>query len=70
MSRCSHLLRYHHAKSVPSNGPVWPQDLAGTLNVELVDYACGGATADNNLVQGYTVRSSLDDLLSMTIPRN
>jgi hypothetical protein len=38
-----------------SNGPVWAQLLAKTQALELHDHAIGGATADNSVVQGYTV---------------
>lgn len=33
--------------------------MAQTLGLELLDYAVGGATADNNIVQGYTVSHKL-----------
>ncbi|KAF2166056.1 carbohydrate esterase family 16 protein [Zasmidium cellare ATCC 36951] len=42
---------YNHSFS---NGPKWSNDLADTLSVELLNYAAGGATADNSFVQGYT----------------
>ncbi|CCF35773.1 GDSL-like Lipase/Acylhydrolase [Colletotrichum higginsianum] len=37
-----------------SNGPVWPEYVAANLSIPLYDYAVGGATTSNNLVQGYT----------------
>ncbi|KAF2235232.1 carbohydrate esterase family 16 protein [Viridothelium virens] len=37
-----------------SNGPVWVEDVATNLSIPLYDYAVGGATTNNNLVQGYT----------------
>nr|WPL92274.1 GDSL-like lipase/acylhydrolase U56931 [Ganoderma boninense] len=37
-----------------SNGPVWIEYVAGNLSVPLVDFAVGGATSSNELVQGYT----------------
>lgn len=37
-----------------SNGPVWVEDLAANLDVPLRDYAVGGATTSNALVQGYS----------------
>ncbi|KAF3762181.1 hypothetical protein M406DRAFT_332568 [Cryphonectria parasitica EP155] len=37
-----------------SNGPVWPQYLASNLSIPLYDYATGGATTSNSLIQGYT----------------
>lgn len=38
-----------------SNGPVWATTLARTLgNIPLLDYATGGATADNSFITGYT----------------
>lgn len=37
-----------------SNGPVWPEDLSHALSAQLLDYAVGGATADNSVVTGYT----------------
>ncbi|KZP29959.1 carbohydrate esterase family 16 protein [Athelia psychrophila] len=52
-----------------SNGPVWVEDIAGALNVELHDFAIGGSSSDNNLTQGLTgpnatiaVPSALDQL--------
>ncbi|CAG8796552.1 13368_t:CDS:2 [Gigaspora margarita] len=36
------------------NGKVWAEYLAETLNVELENYAFGGATADSNFIQGST----------------
>ncbi|RDA85717.1 hypothetical protein CP532_0716 [Ophiocordyceps camponoti-leonardi (nom. inval.)] len=41
-----------------SNGPTWAEDLAATLHVPLYDYARGGATTDNALVQGVTGNKS------------
>ncbi|RDA94068.1 hypothetical protein CP533_5296 [Ophiocordyceps camponoti-saundersi (nom. inval.)] len=41
-----------------SNGPTWVEDLAATLHVPLYDYARGGATVDNALVQGVTGNKS------------
>lgn len=43
----------YHAHSF-TNGPVWPTLLAHTLNASLLDFATGGATASNALVQGFT----------------
>jgi phospholipase/lecithinase/hemolysin len=37
-----------------SDGPVWVEDVASNLSIPLYDYAYGGATTDNNLVEGYT----------------
>ncbi|PHH69403.1 hypothetical protein CDD80_6772 [Ophiocordyceps camponoti-rufipedis] len=37
-----------------SNGPVWPEDLAEMLSIPLYDYAQGGATTDNAIVEGHT----------------
>jgi phospholipase/lecithinase/hemolysin len=37
-----------------SNGPVWVENVAANLSIPLYDYAYGGATTDNHLVQGYT----------------
>lgn len=37
-----------------SNGPVWVERLAANLSVPLHDYAYGGATTSNALVQGYS----------------
>ncbi|PIL23397.1 hypothetical protein GSI_14708 [Ganoderma sinense ZZ0214-1] len=37
-----------------SNGPVWIEYVAGNLSVPLVDFALGGATSSNALVQGFT----------------
>lgn len=39
-----------------SNGPVWAQLIAKENRLDLHDFAVGGATADNTVVQGYTVR--------------
>ncbi|CAG8688316.1 8819_t:CDS:2 [Dentiscutata erythropus] len=36
------------------NGKVWAEYLAESLNVELVNYAFGGATADSGFIQGST----------------
>ncbi|KAJ6503685.1 GDSL-like Lipase/Acylhydrolase [Mycena sanguinolenta] len=53
-----------------SNGPVWVEDVASKLHLSLTDYAVGGATSNNTLVQGYTgpnsipVPSALDQLNS------
>ncbi|KAI5478572.1 hypothetical protein MNV49_004831 [Pseudohyphozyma bogoriensis] len=41
-----------------SNGPVYAEDLAGFLSAPIYDYAVGGATTNNTLVQGYTGPSS------------
>lgn len=41
-----------------SNGPVWDEDLSKTLNIPLINYAYGGATTSNKLVQGYSGRNS------------
>jgi len=37
-----------------SDGKVWPEYLAASLGVPLLDYAHGGATIDNSIVAGYT----------------
>ncbi|EJF59503.1 GDSL lipase/esterase [Dichomitus squalens] len=37
-----------------SNGPVWIEYVASNLSVPLLDFATGGATTSNALVQGYT----------------
>lgn len=37
-----------------SNGPVWAESVAANLSIPLYDYAYGGATTSNALVQGYT----------------
>ncbi|KAF2671189.1 GDSL-like Lipase/Acylhydrolase [Microthyrium microscopicum] len=37
-----------------SNGPVWAENVASNLSIPLYDYAYGGATTSNVLVQGYT----------------
>jgi phospholipase/lecithinase/hemolysin len=37
-----------------SDGPVWCEDVASNLSIPLYDYAYGGATTSNELVQGYT----------------
>ena len=37
-----------------SNGPVWIEHVAANLSIPLHDYAFGGATTDNTLVEGYT----------------
>ncbi|KAK2011937.1 GDSL-like Lipase/Acylhydrolase [Colletotrichum eremochloae] len=37
-----------------SDGIVWPEYVAGNLSIPLYDYAVGGATTSNSLVQGYT----------------
>lgn len=37
-----------------SNGLVWAEYVAGNLSTPLYDYAVGGATTSNSLVQGYT----------------
>ncbi|KAJ6536837.1 SGNH hydrolase-type esterase domain-containing protein [Mycena capillaripes] len=54
-----------------SNGPVWVEAVASKLHLSLTDYAVGGATSNNTLVQGYTgpnsivpVPSALDQLNS------
>ncbi|RDX40351.1 hypothetical protein OH76DRAFT_1450781 [Lentinus brumalis] len=44
----------HYAGGRFSNGPVWIEYVAGNLSISLVDYAIGGATTSNALVQGYT----------------
>ncbi|KAJ4406202.1 hypothetical protein N0V82_010170 [Gnomoniopsis sp. IMI 355080] len=41
-----------------SNGPVWAQYLASNLSLPLYDYAVGGATSSNALIQGFTGPSS------------
>ncbi|KAI9708045.1 MAG: hypothetical protein M1820_004249 [Bogoriella megaspora] len=41
-----------------SNGPVWVEVVAANLSIPLFDYAIGGATTNNQLVQGYTGPSS------------
>ncbi|KAE9582596.1 hypothetical protein CGMCC3_g1740 [Colletotrichum fructicola] len=37
-----------------SNGIVWAEYVAGNLSIPLYDYAIGGATSSNSLIQGYT----------------
>lgn len=37
-----------------SNGPVWPEYLARNLSIALYDYAYGGATTSNIIIQGYS----------------
>ncbi|KAF9874187.1 GDSL-like Lipase/Acylhydrolase [Colletotrichum karsti] len=37
-----------------SNGIVWSEYVAGSLSIPLYDYAVGGATTSNSLIQGYT----------------
>ncbi|KAK1635728.1 GDSL-like Lipase/Acylhydrolase [Colletotrichum phormii] len=37
-----------------SNGMVWAEYVAANLSIPLYDYAVGGATTSNDLVQGYT----------------
>ncbi|KAL1624002.1 hypothetical protein SLS56_007984 [Neofusicoccum ribis] len=37
-----------------SDGPVWIDYVAGNLSLPLYDYAVGGATTSNALIQGYT----------------
>ncbi|KAK2035605.1 GDSL-like Lipase/Acylhydrolase [Colletotrichum zoysiae] len=37
-----------------SDGIVWPEYVAGNLSIPLYDYAVGGATTSNSLVQGFT----------------
>ncbi|KAL3301263.1 GDSL-like Lipase/Acylhydrolase [Colletotrichum asianum] len=37
-----------------SNGIVWAEYVAGNLSIPLYDYAIGGATTSNSLIQGYT----------------
>ncbi|RUS15757.1 GDSL-like Lipase/Acylhydrolase-domain-containing protein, partial [Endogone sp. FLAS-F59071] len=37
-----------------SNGPVWPEYLSQITGWDLEDYACGGATTDNNAIKGVT----------------
>ncbi|RPD75617.1 hypothetical protein L226DRAFT_507500 [Lentinus tigrinus ALCF2SS1-7] len=44
----------HYAGGRFSNGPVWIEYVADNLTTPLVDYAVGGATTSNALVQGYT----------------
>ncbi|KAJ4394000.1 hypothetical protein N0V93_003217 [Gnomoniopsis smithogilvyi] len=41
-----------------SNGPIWAQYLASNLSLPLYDYAVGGATSSNALIQGFTGPSS------------
>ncbi|KAF7186475.1 Phosphatidylcholine-sterol acyltransferase [Pseudocercospora fuligena] len=41
-----------------SNGPVWAVTLSNTLGTQLLDYATGGATADNSFVPGFTGANS------------
>ncbi|KAJ7322963.1 GDSL-like Lipase/Acylhydrolase [Mycena albidolilacea] len=60
-----------------SNGPVWVEDVASKLHLSLTDYAVGGATSDNTLVQGSTgpnssipVPSALDQLNSYLASSN
>ncbi|KAL0939979.1 lipolytic protein g-d-s-l family [Colletotrichum truncatum] len=69
--------RYYNGRF--SNGIVWPEYVAGNLSIPLYDYAVGGATTSNSLVQGYTgpkstiaVPSVLDQIvmfLSKTTPQ-
>ena len=47
-------MRAHEAK-LYSNGPVWAQLITKENKMDLHDFAVGGATANNNIVQGYTV---------------
>lgn len=54
-----------------SNGPIWAEYVANNLSIPLYDYAVGGATTSNDLVQGYTgpnstiaVPSVLDQIAS------
>ncbi|RUP50901.1 GDSL lipase/esterase [Jimgerdemannia flammicorona] len=42
-----------------SNGPVWCEYLAKNLGLTLENYAEGGATTDNNFVQGHTSPANL-----------
>jgi hypothetical protein len=44
----------HNTQGRFSDGPVWVEDVASNLLIPLYDYAYGGATTDNNLVEGYT----------------
>ncbi|KAF6793366.1 GDSL-like Lipase/Acylhydrolase [Colletotrichum sojae] len=37
-----------------SNGIVWAEYVAGNLSIPLYDYAVGGATTSNELIQGFT----------------
>ncbi|KAF6824221.1 GDSL-like Lipase/Acylhydrolase [Colletotrichum plurivorum] len=37
-----------------SNGVVWVEYVAGNLSIPLYDYAVGGATTSNELIQGFT----------------
>ncbi|KAF2420948.1 SGNH hydrolase [Tothia fuscella] len=41
-----------------SNGPIWAENIATNLSISLYDYAFGGATTSNALVQGYTGANS------------
>lgn len=41
-----------------SNGPVWAELLASNLSAKLHDYAVGGSTTSNRLVQGFTGKGS------------
>ncbi|TPX65377.1 hypothetical protein SpCBS45565_g05184 [Spizellomyces sp. 'palustris'] len=41
-----------------SNGPLWLEYLTESRKVDLQDYAFGGATTNNTLVQGYTGSAS------------
>lgn len=41
-----------------SNDPVWAENVAANLSIPLYDYAYGGATTSNVLVQGYTGANS------------
>ncbi|CAG8552006.1 2591_t:CDS:2, partial [Ambispora leptoticha] len=44
----------HLHKGRFSDGPVWSEYVAKDLNLELVDYAHGGATTDNRSIKGYS----------------
>lgn len=52
-----HHIHTHHTYSDQgrfSNGPIWAEYLAANLSLPLYDYATGGATTNNALVQGFT----------------
>lgn len=68
-NHCETIVALLFANRFLSNGPVWSQDLAIQIGVALLDYATGGATADNNIVQGYTVSLTARSLKARMIDR-
>lgn len=44
--------RYYQGRF--SDGPTWVEGVASNLSIPLYNYAYGGATTDNDLVEGYT----------------